>query len=113
VVKSYDGRLIVVKSIIFAIPNYDMCIMKWPLGFPDHVQGSPRNFSGRQGYWTKRKNVLLNGKMSARQKKGRKTWCSQSEDPKCCTSKEKSLWVHEQARYRLGPFDLASTIWEW
>jgi hypothetical protein len=28
VVKSYDGRLIVVKSIIFAIPNYDMCIMK-------------------------------------------------------------------------------------
>jgi hypothetical protein len=37
---SYDGRLTVVKSIIVAIPNYGMCILKLPVGFLDHVGNS-------------------------------------------------------------------------
>jgi hypothetical protein len=44
---SFDGRLTVVKSIIPAIPNYDMCILKLPLGFLGHVDNSSRNF-----FWT-------------------------------------------------------------
>jgi hypothetical protein len=41
---SYDGRLIVVKSIISVIPNYGMCILKLPLSFLDHVDNYSRNF---------------------------------------------------------------------
>jgi hypothetical protein len=47
---SYDGRLTVVKSVIAAIPNYGMCILKLPLGFLDHVENSSRNF-----FWKGRK----------------------------------------------------------
>ena len=41
---SYDGRLIFVKSVVAAIPNYAMCSMKLPLGFINHVENSTRNF---------------------------------------------------------------------
>ena len=41
---SYDGRLIFVKSVLAAIPNYAMCTIKLPLGFLDHVENSCRNF---------------------------------------------------------------------
>jgi hypothetical protein len=53
---SYDGRLTVVKSIISAIPNYGMCILKLPLGFLDHVDNSSRNF-----FW-KGKDIEQKGK---------------------------------------------------
>ena len=44
---SYDGRLVVVKSIISSIPNYAMCTFKVPLGFLDHIEGSSRGFLWR------------------------------------------------------------------
>jgi hypothetical protein len=53
---SYDGRLTVVKSIISAIPNYGMCILKLPLGFLDHVDNSSRYF-----FW-KGKDIEQKGK---------------------------------------------------
>jgi hypothetical protein len=46
----------VVKSIISAIPNYGMCILKLPLGFLDHVDNSSRNF-----FW-KGKDIEQKGK---------------------------------------------------
>jgi hypothetical protein len=59
---SYDGRLTMVKSVIAALPNYGMCILKLPLGFWDHVENSSRNFF-RKGKILKRKeNVLSNGR---------------------------------------------------
>ena len=44
---SYDGRLVVVKSIISAIPNFAMCTLKLPLGFLDYIEGSTRGFFWR------------------------------------------------------------------
>ena len=44
---SYDGRLVVIKSIISAIPNFAMCTLKLPLGFLDYIEGSTRGFFWR------------------------------------------------------------------
>ena len=44
---SYDGRLIVIKSIISAIPKFAMCTLKLPLGFLDYIEGSTRGFFWR------------------------------------------------------------------
>ena len=44
---SYDGRLVVVKAIISAIPNFAMCTLSLPLGFLDHVESSARGFLWR------------------------------------------------------------------
>jgi hypothetical protein len=70
---SYDGRLIVVKSVISAISNFAMCILKLPLGFLDHVEGSSRFFLERQRDQTEREVSCQVGKcMQA--KKGWWTW---------------------------------------
>ena len=44
---SYDGRLVVIKYIISAIPNFSMCTLKLPLGFLDYIEGSTRGFFWR------------------------------------------------------------------
>jgi hypothetical protein len=70
---SNDGRLIVVKTVISAISNFAMCILKLPLGFLDHVEGSSRFFLERQRDQTEREVSCQVGKcMQA--KKGWWTW---------------------------------------
>jgi hypothetical protein len=66
---SYDGRLIVVKSVISAISNFAMCILKLPLGFLDHVEGSSRFFFGKAKRLNRKGSVLSSGKMYASQKR--------------------------------------------
>ena len=41
---SYNGRFIVIKSTVTAIPNFAMCTLKLPLGFLDYVEGATRGF---------------------------------------------------------------------
>ena len=56
---SYDGRLIVVKSIIYAIPNYAMCSLRLPLGFLDHIENSARGFLWRGKEFEKKRICLV------------------------------------------------------
>ena len=56
---SYDGRLIVVKSIISSIPNFAFCTIKMPIGFVEHVEKSSRGFLWAGKEIEKRGNCLV------------------------------------------------------
>jgi hypothetical protein len=58
---SYDGRLIVVKSIIISMLNYAMCTTKVPLTILDHVEESARVFSVQVKKLRREVNAWSNG----------------------------------------------------
>jgi hypothetical protein len=41
---SYDGRLIVTKTLIMSMLSFAMCTLKVPLTIIDHIEGSARGF---------------------------------------------------------------------